>query len=209
MGLVTAARAEAAWLAGDCQQTFEEAQAAFDLALEKRHVWFAGELAYWLWKCGALDAIPDSVAEPYALQLAGEWQQATDAWRSYGCPYEAALALAEGDEEGQQAAYGELLRLGALPAAKHIARSLREVGVSVPRGPRPSTRENPARLTAREIEVLRLVGEGLRNAEIADRLVLSRRTVDHHVSAILRKLDARTRSEASTSARRLGLLQDR
>ena len=80
------------------------------------------------------------------------------------------------------------------------------LGNGHPRGPRPSTRENPANLTARELDVLALLAEGLRNAEIAERLVLSRRKVDHHVSAILRKLDARTRGEATAEAARLGLL---
>jgi DNA-binding NarL/FixJ family response regulator len=75
----------------------------------------------------------------------------------------------------------------------------------VPRGPRPRTRENPAGLTARELEVLGLLTEGLRNTEIAKRLVVSQKTVDHHVSAILRKLDARTRGEAAAQAARLGL----
>ena len=76
----------------------------------------------------------------------------------------------------------------------------------VPRGPRPTTRANPAELTARELDVLRLVVAGKRNAEIADVLVLSRRTVDHHVSAILRKLDVRSRGEATVAARERGLL---
>ena len=99
---------------------------------------------------------------------------------------------------------------GARPLAARIGRGLRELGANgVPRGPRPSTRENPARLTARELEVLTLVSDGLRNAEIADRLVVSRRTVDHHVSAILRKLDARTRGEAVAAATELGVLEDR
>ncbi len=209
LGHVHAARAEAAWLVGDRERTVAEASAAYDLALAKRHLWFAGELAYWQWKCGALDTSPDWIAEPYRLQIAGEWRQAADAWRGRGCLDESARALTEGDEAVQQAAYEEFLRLGAVPAAKQVARSLRELGASVPRGPRPSTRENPAQLTAREVEVLQLVADGLRSAEIADRLVLSRRTVDHHVSAILRKLDARTRSEAASSARSLGLLQDR
>ncbi len=69
----------------------------------------------------------------------------------------------------------------------------------------PATRGNAAGLTKREVEVLTLLAEGLRNAQIADRLVVSEKTVDHHVSAILRKLDARTRGEASAQAARLGL----
>ena len=76
---------------------------------------------------------------------------------------------------------------------------------SIPRGPRPRTRQNPAGLTPRELEVLDLLCGGLRNAEIAQRLVVSEKTVDHHVSAILRKLGVHTRGEASAKALRLGL----
>ena len=87
-----------------------------------------------------------------------------------------------------------------------MARRLRARGVrGLPRGPRATTRDNPAGLTAREIEVLELVGEGLRNADIAERLYLSEKTVGHHVSAILRKLDVRTRGEASAEAQRRGI----
>jgi DNA-binding NarL/FixJ family response regulator len=81
--------------------------------------------------------------------------------------------------------------LGAQPAAAIVARRLRKRGArGLPRGPSLATRRNPAGLTRREAEVLALVADGLRNAEIATRLVLSERTVDHRVSAILRSSSA-------------------
>jgi DNA-binding CsgD family transcriptional regulator len=210
LGHIRAARAEAAWLLGDEARALDEARAAYDFALEKQHLWFAGELAYWQWKAGALIEAPDWVAEPYRLQLTGAHRDAADAWREHSCPYEAARALTESDDpELLRQALEQLRSLGAGPLASATARRLREHGVSVPRGPRATTRENPAQLTSREVEVLRLVAEGLRNAEIAERLFLSRRTVDHHVSAILRKLGTRSRSEAVAEATRLTLLEDR
>jgi DNA-binding NarL/FixJ family response regulator len=107
-------------------------------------------------------------------------------------------------------AHAELVDLDARGAVALVARRLRVRGArGLARGPRSATRSNPAGLTVRELEVLRLVAEGLRNADIAQRLFLSRRTVDHHVSAILRKLDARTRVEAASTAIRLGLFENR
>lgn len=171
---------------------------------------FAGELAYRQWKCGELEATPEWIAEPYRLQLGGRPLDAAEAWRAHDCPYEAARALAEADGEAPlREALQEFDRLGVAPAAKHLRRELRARGLVAPRGPRPRTRANPADLTSRELDAFRLVAEGLRNADIAEELVLSPRTVDHHVSAILRKLDVRTRGEAAAAATRLGLLEDR
>lgn len=206
---VRAARAEAAWLAGDREAAAAEAYAVYPLALEKRHLWFAGELAYWQWKAGTLGEAPDWIAEPYRLQLDGKVVAAAERWRERGCWYEAARALAEsGDADDVLAAVGEFDALGATPSARLARERLRSLGAPVPRGPRPATRANPADLTPRELEVLRLIAAGMRNAEVAERLVLSRRTVDHHVSSVLRKLNTRTRGEAAAEAGRLGLLQD-
>jgi DNA-binding CsgD family transcriptional regulator/tetratricopeptide (TPR) repeat protein len=205
---VAAARGEAAWLAGETAAVGQETDAALSLALRRQAPWVVGELACWRWRAGLRDRIePGAAAEPYALSLGGEPSQAAKAWRGLGCPYEAAMALADADaEEPLRQAYDELRALGARPAAAIVARKLRERGVrGVPRGPRPRTRANPAGLTARELEVLALLAKGLRNTAIATQLVVSEKTVDHHVSAILRKLDVRTRGEAAVEAARLGL----
>jgi DNA-binding CsgD family transcriptional regulator/tetratricopeptide (TPR) repeat protein len=202
VGPVRAARAEAAWLAGDLDATRTEASDAFRLAVARGIPWMIGELGFWLWRGGGISAAPAHAAAPYALQMEGRAADAAAAWRALGCPYETALALADVDDEAAlRDAHGILETLGALPLAGRVARRLRERGVrDLARRPRASTRANPSGLTTRELEVLRLVAEGLRNAEIADRLFVSPKTVDHHVSALLGKLGARSRSEAAGRA---------
>jgi DNA-binding CsgD family transcriptional regulator/tetratricopeptide (TPR) repeat protein len=208
---VAAARAEAAWLAGEDERVGRLTDAALELALDHREPWAIGELAYWRWQAGIDDRLPVGLmAEPYGLAITGEWQAAARRWGEAGCPYEAALALGEGsDPVAARQAVRELQRLGAGPAVAVITRRLRGRGVrGLPRGSRASTRQNPAGLTARELDVLKLLSDGLRNAQIAKGLVVSEKTVDHHVSSILRKLGARTRGEAAAKAMRLGLTDD-
>jgi len=178
------------------------------------YAWLAGELAFWLWRLGGPDrlptsGVPDDAAEPFALQMAGDRAAAADRWRALGCPYEAAAALAESDQEPQlRAALAELERLGARPLAALVARRLRELGVrAVARGPRPATRANPANLTARELEVLRLLVAGRSNRQIAEQLFISNKTASVHVTNLLSKLDVHSRLEAAALARRLGLDQ--
>ena len=205
---VRAARAEAAWLGGDGVRAADEAGSAFKMAIEHRHPWHSGELAYWQRLAGRDVPVEAWVAEPWRLHLTGKHRASAEAWRALGCPYEAARSLADSTNvEDVREALSCFERLGARPQARHAIRRLKHMGVSsIPRGPRPATRGNPAGLTAREIDVLHLLSQGLRNAEIAERLSLSSRTVDHHVSALLRKLDATTRTEASARGLDLGLI---
>jgi DNA-binding CsgD family transcriptional regulator len=205
-----AAWTEAAWLCGDAKALAEAREVVVPTDPRRHDPWLVGELCYWRWRAGVREEIPDPIARPYALQIAGDWARAAALWTEIGCPYEAALALADADEDVLRRALAELHRLGARPAAAIVARRLRERGArSLPRGPRATTLQNPAGLTPREVEVLTLVAQGRRNADIAASLFLSERTVHHHVAAILRKLDVRTRGEAAAEAVRFDLVQDR
>ena len=190
----TIARAEAAWLEGRGDEIEGLTEDALELARKLHAEWVIAALTDWRRRAGP---------EP-----AGDWRAAAEEWRKLGCPYETALALADADEEEPlREAHAELQRLGAVPAAAIVARRLHARGArGLPRGPRESTRRNPANLTGRELEVLDLLADGLRNAEIAERLVLSERTVHHHVSAVLRKLNVSSRAQAGAEARRLHLI---
>jgi DNA-binding CsgD family transcriptional regulator len=184
-----------------------EAEVGFHLALNNKYTWHLGEVAIWLWRGGELRQAPAGTPVPYALEIAGDWRAAADAWERIGCPYEQALALLNGDESAQRAALSIFERLGAAPAAAIVRQRLRARGVrGLPRGPRPATQTNPLGLTPRQLEVLLLMAEGLRNTEIAERLSTIPKTVEHHVSAILAKLNAHSRSEAARIAHELGLI---
>jgi predicted ATPase/DNA-binding CsgD family transcriptional regulator len=204
---VAAARAEAAWLRGDQEQCLAEARVGYELALTHTYLWKLGELSLWMWRAGGLTSVPGPIAEPFARQIAGDWRGAAALWAQIGCPYEQALALADGDAAGMRNALGLFERLGAQPAMNLVLRRLRQQGVGgIPRGPRPSTRTNQAGLTTRQLEVLRLMAEGLSNAEIASRLFTSPKTVEHHVSAVLAKLGVHSRAQAISAAHHLELI---
>ena len=200
VGNVRAVRAEAAWLEGRLDAAAAEAAAAYELALAAQDPWILGELALWRWRAAALDSLPDVVRpHPYGLQICGDWAAAAQAWQQLGCPFEQAAALLDSDEESAlRVALAIFTGLRAQPCASMAARKLRRMGVrDVPRGPQGATRQHWLGLTRREAQVLELVGAGCTDAQIADRLFLSSKTVSNHVAAILVKLGVRTRREAA------------
>jgi len=197
------ARAEAAWLNGDIEEARRLAREAVAAAAPTADPVFVGEAAFWLWRAGGLEEVPPGVTEPWLLSVRGEPRAAAEAWERRGCPYFAADALSESDDEDDLlAALATFDRLGAARSAAVLRGRMRERGVaSVPRAPRSGGPAEPHGLTGRQREVLELVGEGLTNAQIAERLVISERTVDHHVAAVLRKLGVSTRAEAAAALR--------
>ena len=205
-GPVAAARAEEAWLRGDQDQAREIAMPVYREARQLGDLVHQAELGYLLTRTG--QPVEVSGDHPYALQAAGRWREAAEVWQAAGCPYEHAAALADGSDPGQLlAALAVADDLGARPLAGLLRARLRALGVTrIPRGPVGETRANPAGLTARQVDVLRLLGKGHTNAQIVRQLVVSVRTVDSHVAAVLDKLGARDRRHAAEQAAELGVL---
>lgn len=203
--ILLVAEAEAAWLSGDLGPFVPRLRAVYSAACSEGSRAAIGEVGIWLWRAGALSELDARAEEPYLLEVAGRVREAAAAWRQLSVPYEAALSLASSSDAADvQSAHEELTQLGATAVAHKVALRLRELGSPVPRGPRPKTRANPRGLTEREWEIARLLALGLSNAEIADRLVVSPKTVGHHVSAVLAKLGVRRRAEVAAAMSEVG-----
>lgn len=199
--------AEYTWLVGDD----DEDRRAFLLATAERArasgpPWPSGALVLWLWKLDLLGDVPAHTPACYRAIIDGGWQRAAEFWRSRGVPYEEGVALLHGDTEARLRAIELFEGLGAGATAARARQELRAVGVRVPRGRSAATRAHVAGLTARQAEVLGLLADGLSNAEIADRLFISPRTVENHVTAVLMKLDAADRRSAVSVARDRGFV---
>ena len=204
---VAAARAEAAWIAGHHSAIVTEVGRAWAGAVAHEQQWALGELSWWLRAAGEHRRVPVPPARPFALMLAGEHRAAASQWQALGCPLWSAYALARSPEmRDAQECLDILGRLGAAAVRRAVLRDRHASGLPVPRGPRPASRAHPCGLTAREVEVLGLLADGLSYAEVAERLILSEKTVGHHVSAVLRKLGEPTRSRAVAAAVRRGIL---
>lgn len=217
---VVTAMAEGAWLRGDqagCLAALGHLQGRSQVA---SNGWEAGEIAVWRVRAGeAFVAVPAHAAQPWLLELQGNPEAAAQAWLALGAPNEAALALLSaasmnpGDRSALVARLGQALeileRIDARLAAAHVRKLSRQWGVhrELPgrrRGPYAGAREHPRGLSVREQQVLLHLAQGLGNAEIARQLGLARRTVEHHVSAVLSKLAVADRAGAVALAREQG-----
>ncbi len=197
MPAIASACAEAAWLRGDTAAARQMVRTGIGTALAHTDGRLLGPLLVWARRCGvavrnrALD-----IAPMHACELAGDIAGAAAHWQASGCIYERALALLHGDRDQIAEALQQFDALGAKPAADIARRRLHTLGVrGVKRGPQPRTQADPLGLTSRERQVYELLQLALSNAEIAERLHRSERTVEHHVASVLGKFGVSSRSE--------------
>jgi DNA-binding CsgD family transcriptional regulator/tetratricopeptide (TPR) repeat protein len=201
------ARAETRWLAGEQDGAIE------DLAVVRARVTPMefiedAQLAVWEQRLLGASHPVSPPPEPWATWLSGDHAAAAERWDRLGCRHHAAMALLDsGCDDDLREALSRFEGLGADASVRRTRQRMKDLGLrAVPSGARATTREHPAGLTRREHEVLALLCDGLTNEEIAVRLVLSTRTVDHHVSAVLSKLAVGSRGAAAARARQLGLV---
>jgi len=195
------ARVEALWYAGDLEAAAADV-ARLILVHEARYEpWRRGELRLWCHRVGVDSPAIGHVATAFDLHLLGRLRDAADEFEARGCPFEAADALGDSEDEHDLRRSLEILHeIGATTRAAQVTKRLRSLGArAIPRGPRASTRAHVSGLTAREAEVAALLAVGLSNAQIAERLVLSAKTVDHHVSSVLAKLGIASRRDVGAA----------
>jgi DNA-binding CsgD family transcriptional regulator len=202
--------AEALWLGLPRPGALDRLRAAYAQAsVLQGSLWNLADVTLWLKILDEPVSLPPTITcrlhAPYQAHLAGE---ASHAWEKLGCPYEQAIALSTGDEPAQRQALTLFERIGAQPAAARLRRQMRAGGLrDIPRGPIAKTRESPAGLTRRQSEVLALLVKGQSNGQIARRLSISPKTAEHHVAAIMARLEITTRRDVVHAARDRGLLE--
>lgn len=178
-----------------------------DLMQELHPISLNSAFAFWLQKAGRGETAIPEWYEPYKYLTEGKPARAAAFWEKLPCPFEKAMALSQGNEHEKRNALAIFQQLGATAVSDRIKQDMRAAGSwKIPRGFKKSTLANPAQLTSREIDVIRLLKQGDQNKEIAQTLFISTRTVDNHISSILFKLDVHSRSKAVAEAMRLGIV---
>jgi DNA-binding CsgD family transcriptional regulator/tetratricopeptide (TPR) repeat protein len=188
--------------------TEEELKYCIGLVQKGRNVFLNSAFDFWLQKARHIESGLAELYEPYRQLKEGNPSAAVTFWERLGCPYEKAFALTEGDDDDKRKALLIFEELGADEVCQKLKMEMRAGGIKkIPRGLRESTKANPAGLTNRELDIIQLMQKAIQNKEIASTLFISPKTVDHHISSILFKLEVNSRSKAVTEAVRLGILK--
>ena len=166
------------------------------------------EFVFWMRKARKQKLTLKNMQGGYDIDSTESVLNAAAFWERAGSPYEEALALFETSDDNKRKAVAIVQQLGATAVYERMKFEMRRSGIKkIPRGIRKTTQSNPEFLTDRELDVLRLLQEGLHNKEIAARLFISAKTVDHHISAILYKLEVNSRTKAVHEAEKLGIIK--
>lgn len=196
------------WITGEYFIENETLRSAIELISKRGNIFGNSEFAFWLYKARGQRLQLKEVYEAFDIGTVAKAQRAAVLWNEIGCPYNKALALFAGTEDNKKEAIGIVQGLGADAVYQKMKMEMRSSGIkNIPRGLRKSTQANPAQLTSRELDVLQLMNEGLQNKEIAGKLFISAKTVEHHISSILFKLDSTTRAKALNEAQRLSIIK--
>src|SRR5215203_4019076 len=205
---IVTAELEYEWLTGKQRITEDELKLSIELVQRVDNNILNNEFAFWLQKVRKKEIDLPQLYQPYKLLKEGKIRSAAVFWETIGCPYEKAFALFAGNEDDMKNALLIFQQIGAEAVYEKIKMEMRAAGIKkIPRGLRESTKNNPAQLTNRELDVLQLLQKGIQNKEIAGTLFISPKTTDHHISSIFFKLDVNSRSKAVTEAVRLGILK--
>ncbi|OBI12622.1 LuxR family transcriptional regulator [Mycobacterium sp. E2327] len=198
-----AARAEAAWLAGDDDLARSVAQRSLAKMGADHNPWLIWQLRRWAQLPGGPPEpiAGDGPVTPFQLEIGGDWRGAAAAWERRGCPYDAAIARLGGDIPAAESALATFRGLGARAAARRAQQRLTTLRGDARRGKGVGTVSDPDGLTRRQREVLTLIAAGHSDAEVATKLSISPKTVGHHVAAILTKLGVDNRTQAAARAR--------
>ncbi len=195
------------WITGESYIETEVLSGAIERMVKLEKFSKKSRFHFWLKKVGKEYLLPTGENEDKSVSGV-PFRLDASFWEKLGCPYEQALTLVEGNEDDKREALLIIQQLGGDAVYEKIKMEMRAVGIKkIPRGMRLSTKTNPAQLTNRELDVLQLLHKAVQNKEIAQTLFISPKTVDHHISSILFKLDVNTRAKAVSEAVRLGILK--
>jgi DNA-binding CsgD family transcriptional regulator/tetratricopeptide (TPR) repeat protein len=196
------------WITGKSYIEMEALSHAINRLVEVGKFSKKSRFYFWLRKTGKDYLLPKEELENEEENSLTAFIKEVELWENWGCPYEHALALFEGSDPDKKRAIAIIHQLGAAAVYEKMKLEMRSSGIkSIPRGIRKTTQANAAHLTERELDVLSLLKEGMQNKEIADRLFISAKTVDHHISALLFKLDVNSRVKAVHEAIHLGIIK--
>ena len=205
---VMTALLEYEWVTGDSLIEEENLQQTILLVEQKNNIFLNSGFAFWLMKTRKQHLPLQKVYAGYDVSDAKARSKAILLWNQLGAPFEEALLLFEGNDDDKRKSIAIVQQLEAAAVLEKMKQEMRVSGIKkIPRGLRETTRSNPARLTNRELDILQLLNQSMQNKEIAAALFISAKTVDHHISSMLFKLDVNSRTKAVQEARRLGILK--